>query len=580
MKKLLKYLKKYRKDTYLTIIYAVLETLAQCFIPFVTASMIKSIQNGEGLDKLLNYSTILFICCVLALIFGGALGIHSSIASVGFSYNLRKEMFENIQKFSFQNIDKFNTSSLVTRMTSDISNVQMAFMMIIKTAVKSPLMVIFSLVMSFILSKELSMAFIITLPFLVAIFTFITLKAMPLFQKVFKKYDDLNAGIQENIRGIRVVKGFVRENYEINKFDLASKSIYKLFSKAETLVSVVDPTTTLVININIVLILYFGSYLLINDPQTQINVGILSTLVLYGIQMVFNIMMLIMVYVMIVIAYESSKRILEILSEKSTLDENLDGVTEVKNGDISFKNVCFKYNNKAQNYALKNINLEIKSGEVIGILGSTGSSKTTLIQLINRLYDVSAGSVMVGGVDVRDYNLKILRDNVAIVLQKNILFSGSIKENLKFGNENATDEEIIEVCRLAQAHQFIESTSNGYDTLLNQGGSNLSGGQKQRLCIARALLKKPKILILDDSTSALDNKTDNLLRNSLKNYLPEVTKIIVSQRISSIQDSDKIIIMNNGEVIDFGNHQELLSRSDIYRSTYDNQQKGASYEEK
>ncbi|MDY6062865.1 MAG: ABC transporter ATP-binding protein [Erysipelotrichaceae bacterium] len=574
MKKLIKYIGNYRNNSYKTILYVILETVVECFIPFVTAALVNRVKSGTSMEEIIRYGLILFILAMISLMFGRLAGIEASIASCGLAKNLRYEMFSNIQSFAFENIDKFQTSSLVTRMTTDVTNVQMAYMMMIRAAIRAPLVFILSMIMSYVMGGPLALMFLVTVPILLLGLVVITNKAMPMFRKVFKKYDNLNNIVQENIKGMRVVKAFVREDYEKNKFDKAAKAIFKDFTKIEKIIANAGPLMTCSLNVDMIFFLYFGAYLIISSAGTNLNVGELSAMVTYGFQIMVSLMMLTMVYVMITMAHESSIRINEVIVEKALLVNKEDGLNRVEDGSIIFKNVNFKYDLKAERYALSNININIPSGATIGILGNTGSSKSTLIQLIARLYDVVEGEVIVSGHNVKDYDLKVLRDNVALVLQKNVLFSGTIKENLRFGNENASNEEIIAACKLAQADTFINSFKDGYDTYLKQGGVNLSGGQKQRLCLARALLKYPKILILDDSTSALDMKTDALLRQGLKTYLPHMTKIIVAQRVASIMEADQIILLDKGSVKAIGSHEELLKKSSAYAETYLSQLKG------
>ena len=530
------------------------------------------------MPKVLLTGGLLILLALISLTCGGLGGYTCAKASSGFSKNLRSDIFAKIQTYSFENIDKFSSASLVTRLTTDTNNVQMSFMMLIRTAIRSPLMFIFSIIMSAILGGPLAATFVVVIPVLVFGLLMISRKAMPAFRSVFKKYDKLNESIEENVRGMRVVKGFSREDYEKEKFGKASENIRYDFTKAERIIALNTPLMQFCMYFNMVFILLVGSYFAINGLH-GVNIGHISAMLNYGMQILMSLMMLSMIYVMLTMSAESARRICEVLDEESLLKNPENPVKEVKDGSIIFKDVNFKYSKTAKRFALEDIDLEIKSGMTVGIIGGTGSSKSTLVQLIPRLYDVSDGSVTVGGVDVRDYDIKTLRDSVAMVLQKNLLFAGTINENLRWGNENATQEEIVEACKLAQADDFVSSFPDGYETHIEQGGTNVSGGQKQRLCIARALLKKPKILILDDSTSAVDTKTDAFIREGFKSYIPETTKIIIAQRISSVQDADLIIVMDNGKIENMGTHFELLSRSEIYREVYEQQVGGVKDEE-
>ncbi len=573
IKKLLKPLKEYKKDAILAPIFVALETIMEVLIPFLMAYLIDNGIDKGNMSEIYRIGAYLAIASVASLVFGIISGRIASKASAGFGKNLRKSIYYNVQDFSFSNIDKFSTASIVTRHTTDVMNVQMAFQMIIRTAIKSPLLLIFSLIMSFSVSAKISLIFLVMTPFLAVGLYLIATKAHPLFEKTFKIYDDLNERVEENVRGIRVVKSYVTEDKEIKKFNETSNRIFVNFSKAEKLVALNSPLMQFTVDVVIVLISLIGGQLIIN---TSLTTGELTSMISYAMQMLMSLMMLSMVLVMIMISRASAERIVEILDEESDLKDNDNPVYEVKNGDISFENVSFSYVNDKNRLCLKDVNLSIKTGETIGIIGGTGSAKTTLVQLIPRLYDVTEGCVKVGGIDVRDYDIKALRNQVAMVLQKNVLFSGTIKENLRWGNENATDEELVEACKRAQADEFIMQFPDKYDTYIEQGGTNVSGGQKQRLCIARALLKKPKILILDDSTSAVDTKTDSLIRKAFKEELPNTTKIIIAQRVSSVEDADKIIIMDNGEINGFGTHKELLESNEIYKDVYESQTKGGN----
>ena len=576
---LLKSLRENKRYAILTPILVSCEVVIECIIPMVIARLVN---NFGSLDiwGILGYGGIVAVLALLSLTFGTAAGIICSTASCGFARNLRHDIYYAVQDYSFENIDKFSTSSLVTRMTTDVANVQNAFMMLIRTAIRSPFMFIFAIVMAFVMGGRMAWIFVVVVPILGAGLAFVISRAMPRFRRVFKKYDKLNASVQENLKGIRVVKSFVREDYEKEKFERASEDVCHDFTVSERIVALNGPIMQLCLNIVMVFVLSFGSFRIIGTNGEALQVGHLSALLTYGFMILSSLMMLSMIFVMLTMAYESAKRIVEVIDEKSTLVSPENPVFECRDGSIEFDDVSFKYNKNATRYALSDVNLSIKSGETIGIIGGTGSSKSTLIQLISRLYDVTEGSVRVGGVDVREYDLDTLRNSVAVVLQKNVLFSGTINENLRWGNENATDEEIKEACRLACADEFIEGFPDKYETFIEQGGANVSGGQKQRLCIARALLKKLKILILDDSTSAVDTKTDAYIRLAMKRYIPETTKIIIAQRISSVMDADRIIVLEGGRVLALGNHDELMSSCEVYRETYTSQNKGGDTDEK
>ncbi|WP_254151295.1 ABC transporter ATP-binding protein [Catenibacterium mitsuokai] len=575
-----KSIREYKRDSILTPILVAFEALVECIIPLMVANLVNKMQNGCDLSVILKYGVILIIMACFSLLFGALAGITAANASAGFGKNLRKDLFMAVQNFSFENIDRFSASSLVTRMTTDVTNVQMAYMMIIRTVVRSPLMLIFSLVMGFIMGGPLAFIFLFTIPVLGIGLGLVIKKTMPLFRKVFKKYDNLNNSVQENINGIRVVKSFVREDFEMKKFNEAAEDVCADFTKAEKILALNNPMMQFCLYVVMIFVLTFGSYLVVNFGGAIIQVGQLSSLLTYSFQILMSLMMLSMIFVMVTISIESCERIVAVLEEKRTISNPENPIYEVNDGSIDFDNVSFKYSKRADRYALENINLHIKSGQTIGILGGTGSSKTSLVNLISRLYDVTEGEVKVGGVNVKDYDLVTLRDAVSVVLQKNVLFSGSIKENLRWGNKDATDEEIEEACHLACADEFIEQFPDKYDTHIEQGGTNVSGGQKQRLCIARALLKKPKILILDDSTSAVDTKTDAIIRAGFKKFIPETTKIIIAQRVSSVQDADQIIIMNNGSIEAIGTHDELLASNPIYQEVYYSQNKGGEQDEK
>ena len=578
IKKLAKCVREYKASSILTLIFIVGEALIETLIPFITAQLINHINDGADITEILKTGLILVGMAVASLTCGGIAGFTCAKASAGFAKNLRSDIFSKIQSFTFKNIDKFSTASLVTRLTTDVTNVQMSFMMIIRIAIRSPLMFIFSIIMAYYMGGSLAMAFVIVVPLLIIGLLLIAKFAMPAFRRVFKRYDNLNESIEENVRGMRVVKGFSREEYEKQKFDKEADSIRKDFTFAERVVALNSPLMQVCVYFNMALVLLVGSRLVITG-QNGLGVGQLSAMLNYGMAILMSLMMISMIYVMLTMSAESAKRICEVLDEEPDMKEPESPITEVRDGSIDFDNVNFKYSEKAQKFALSNIDLHIRSGMTVGIIGGTGSSKSSLVQLIPRLYDASEGTVRVGGVDVRDYDIKTLRDSVAMVLQKNLLFSGTIKENLRWGNENATDEEIAEACKLAQADEFVTSFPDGYDTHIEQGGTNVSGGQKQRLCIARALLKKPKILILDDSTSAVDTKTDAMIRAGFKSFIPETTKIIIAQRISSVQDADMIIVMENGRISAKGTHDELMKASDIYREVYEQQTNGGEEHE-
>ncbi len=579
LKQLAGCVREYKRPTILTLIFIVGEAVIETIIPFITANLVNRIKAGASIESVMEVGLLLIIMAAISLVCGGLAGFTCAKASTGFAKNLRSDLFHRIQTYSFENIDKFSSSSLVTRMTTDVTNVQMAFMMLIRTAIRSPLLLVFSTVMAFVMGGKLAFVFVVVIPILAIGLLAIGKKAMPAFRSVFKKYDRLNESIEENVRGMRVVKGFSREEYEKQKFNTAADNIRKDFTKAECIVALNTPLMNLCMYINMVVVLLVGSKLAITSGGSALDVGQISGMLTYGMQILMSLMMLSMIYVMVTMSAESANRICEVLKEEPSLKEPEHPVMEVKDGSIEFKNVNFKYSAKAKKYALSGIDLSIRSGMTVGIIGGTGSSKSSLVQLIPRLYDVTEGAVLVGGVDVRNYDIPALRSAVAMVLQKNVLFSGTIKDNLRWGNEAATDEEIMEACRLSQADEFIQTFPDKYDTYIEQGGSNVSGGQKQRLCIARALLKKPKILILDDSTSAVDTKTDALIRAGFKNYIPDTTKIIIAQRIASVEDADLIIVMDNGSISAAGTHEDLLQSSDIYREVYEQQTKGGNENE-
>lgn len=579
IRELTKSLREFKKPTIITFILMIFEVLIEVTIPFITAQLVNTIKAGADMGDVVKTGLILVLLAFVSLSCGSLGGFTCSKAASGFARNLRHDIFAKVQSFSFENIDKFSTASLVTRLTTDVGNVMYAFMMMIRTAIRAPLMFVFAIVMAFVMGGKLALSFVVVIPVLGFTMYFIAKKALPAFRAVFKKYDKLNESIEENVRGMRVVKSFARENYEKEKFGKASGDIAKDFTYAERIAALNSPVMQLCLNFNMIFILAVGSKLIISSHGAVIDVGQISAMLTYGFQILMSLMMISMIYIMLTMSAESAARIVEVLREEPTITNPENALHEVKDGSVDFDGVSFKYSLSAKKYALSNIDLHIKSGMTVGILGGTGSSKSTLIQLISRLYDVTEGSVKVGGHDVREYDLDTLRSAVAVVLQKNLLFSGTIKDNLRWGNPDATDEEMVEACKLAQADGFISAFPNGYDTYIEQGGSNVSGGQKQRLCIARALLKKPKILVLDDSTSAVDTKTDALIRAGFKAYIPETTKIIIAQRVASVQEADLIVVMDNGSIADLGQHDELLARCDIYREVYEQQTNGGELDD-
>ncbi len=579
IKRLAGCVREYKKPTILTLIFIVGEAFIETFIPFITAKLVNLIKYNAPMEQVVRIGLFLVLMACLSLCCGGIAGATCAKASTGFARNLRHDMFERVQSFSFENIDRFSSASLVTRMTTDVSNVQMSFMMIIRMAIRCPLMFIFCIVMAFIMGGKLALTFVVVVPVLIFGLLMIARKAMPAFRAVFRKYDRLNESIEENVRAMRVVKGFAREDYEKQKFGAASEDICGDFTHAERIVALNSPLMQLCVYFNMVFIMIVGSKFVITSGGQTIDVGQMSAMLTYGFQILMSLMMISMIYVMLTMSAESAKRICEVLAEEPALSNPENPVTEVKDGSVDFDGVSFKYSAKAKKFALRDIDLHIAAGMTVGILGGTGSSKTTLIQLISRLYDTTEGSVRVGGVDVRDYDMETLRNSVAVVLQKNLLFSGTIKDNLRWGNPDATDEELVAACKLAQADDFVRSFPDSYDTWIEQGGTNVSGGQKQRLCIARALLKKPKVLILDDSTSAVDTRTDALIRAGFKAYIPETTKIIIAQRVASVQDADMIIVMDNGRIAATGTHDELLRSSEIYREVCQQQANGGDNDE-
>ena len=579
IKKLLESVREFRKPTVITFILMVFEVFIEVLIPFITADLVNAIKAGAALDSVVKTGLILVGMAFLSLACGSLGGFTCSRASAGFAKNLRHDVFARVQGFSFENIDKFSTASLVTRLTTDIQNVQFAYMMLIRTAIRAPLMFLFAIVMAFVMGGPLALTFVVVVPLLGFGMYLIARRAMPAFRAVFRKYDKLNESIEENVRAMRVVKSFAREGYEKQKFAAASGNICADFTHAERIVALNSPLMQLCLYFNMIFILSVGSKLIVTSGGSYIDVGQISAMLTYGFQILMSLMMISMIYVILTMSAESAARIGEVLCEESTLKNPEKPVYDIPDGSVDFDHVSFKYSLSAKKYALSDIDLHIASGMTVGILGGTGSSKSTLIQLISRLYDVTEGCVRVGGRDVREYDLDSLRSAVAVVLQKNLLFSGTIKENLRWGDPDATDEEMIAACTLAQADEFVRSFPDGYDTHIEQGGTNVSGGQKQRLCIARALLKKPRILILDDSTSAVDTRTDALIRAGFKSFIPETTKIIIAQRVASVQDADLIIVMDNGTIADMGRHDELYARSPIYREVYQQQTNGGERDE-
>ena len=571
---LLKSVREFKGVSIATPLLVFFEVILECIIPMVIAELVNSFETTSDITDILKYGGIVVLLAVLSLTFGSLAGLTCATASAGFARNLRHDMFYAVQRYSFENIDRFSTSSLVTRLTTDVTNVQMSYMMIIRTAIRSPFMFIFAIVSAFTMGGKMAWIFVVVVPILAGTLIFVASRAMPLFRKVFKKYDNLNASVQENIKGMRVVKSYVREDYEKRKFAFASGDVAKDFTKAERILALNNPIMQLCLNIVMVFVLSFGSFTVITSGGKELGYGQISALLTYGFMILSSLMMFSMIFVMITMSMESMRRINEVIKEESTLSNPENPIFEVADGSIDFDNVSFKYSESARRPALDNVSLHIASGETVGIIGGTGSSKSTLVQLISRLYDVSEGTVKVGGLDVRVYDIETLRNNVAVVLQKNVLFSGSIKDNLRWGNKDATDEEMREACRLACADEFIERFPDGYDTHIEQGGANVSGGQKQRLCIARALLKKPKILILDDSTSAVDTRTDAHIRAAMREYIPTTTKLIIAQRISSVADADRIVVLDGGRIYAVGTHKELLSECDIYKEIYYSQNKG------
>ncbi|MBQ2943578.1 MAG: ABC transporter ATP-binding protein [Ruminococcus sp.] len=582
LKKLAKSIREYKLPSILAPIFISGEVLMEVIIPLIVAELINqgiNYKNAAGeivgnADNLIKIGLILVACCLISMILGTLAGDFAAKASTGFAKNLRKDMFYSIQNYSFKNIDKFSSSSLITRLTTDVTNVQNSYQMLIRIAVRSPMMIIFSFVMAFYIHPKLGSIFLCVVPVLILGLLLIMKFAFPLFMKMFKIYDNLNRVTQENLRGVRVVKSFVREDFEKKKFTDVSDSIYNIATKAETIVAFNSPLMLMCVYACMLLVSWIGAHLIVGSGGAELSEGELTSMFTYTMQILMNFMMLSMIFIMITMSRASAERIVEVLDETPDIHNPENPLYEVKDGSIEFRDVDFSYSSDMKKLCLSDVYLKINSGETVGIIGSTGSSKSTLVQLIPRLYDTTGGTVLVGGTDVRDYDIKTLRDSVAMVLQKNVLFSGTIKENLRWGNENATDEEIIEACKLACADEFIRTFPDGYDTYIEEGGTNVSGGQKQRLCIARALLKVPKILILDDSTSAVDTHTDALIQKALKEFIPETTKLIIAQRISSIEHADKIVVLDEGKISAVGTHSELLETSEIYKEVYSSQNKG------
>ena len=579
IKKLARYIGEFKKVTLITPLLIMGEVALEIMIPYLMASIIDDGVEKSDINHIVTTGLLMILMAMLSLAFGASGAMTASKASAGFAKNLRFDIFKKIQSFSFANTDKFATSGLVTRMTTDVTNVQMSFQMMIRICVRAPLMLTMALIMAFRINKRLSLMYIGAILFLGSILIIVATKAFPRFRFVFEKYDKLNESVQENLTGVRVVKSYVREDYETKKFHKASDFIYKGFVNAEKVVVMNGPVMNLTMNVCMILICWFGAHIIVNSNGTEMSTGDLTSFLSYTINVLMNLMMISMVFVMMTMSKSSAERIMQVLDEEIDIKDPEDPVTEVKNGEIVFDDVCFSYSKNEENLNLEHINITIPSGAVVGVIGGTGSGKTTLVQLIPRLYDTTRGSVRVGGIDVRNYSIKALRDAVSMVLQKNVLFSGTIKDNLRWGNKNATDEQIVSACKSAQAHDFIMSFPDGYDTVIDRGGTNVSGGQKQRLCIARALLKSPKVLILDDSTSAVDTSTDAKIRKAFAEYIPDVTKIIIAQRISSVCDADMIIVLDEGKINAVGKHDELLETNDIYREVYESQMKGADFDE-
>ncbi len=576
IRKILKYVKEFKRDSIITPLFIALEVALEITIPYLMALIIDNGVDKGNIKYVLTIGAVMAVASILSLIFGALAGKYAARASSGFARNIRKEMYYNIQNYSFSNIDKYSTAGLVTRLTTDVTNVQNAFQMAIRMLARPPLMLISAMAMSFYLNARLALVFVGAILFLGMSLYFIMTSAHPHFKSVFKKYDDLNASVQENLTGIRAVKAYVREGYETSKFHKASKNIYENFLKAEKIIIFNSPIMQFTMNTSILLLSWLGAKMIVSGSMTT---GELMSFFTYTTNILMSLMFISMVFLMLIMARSSVERIVEVLDENVDLSNGENPIYKIKDGSIEFKNVNFSYSKKMDNLVLEDINLKIESGETIGVIGGTGSGKSTLMQLIPRLYDVTEGSVEVGGIDVRKYDIETLRNEVSMVLQKNVLFSGTIKENLRWGNKDAADEELVAACKQAQADEFIQNLPDKYDTFIEQGGSNVSGGQKQRLCIARALLKKPKILILDDSTSAVDTKTDSLIRKAFKETIPDITKIIIAQRVSSVQEADKIIVLNDGKIEGIGTHEELLKSNAIYSEVYESQVKGADTHE-
>ena len=568
VKTLSKSIREYKKDSIMSVIYIVFEVIMECIIPFILANLVNGIRSNIPIGDLFKQGLILVVMAMLSLAFGILAGKKSAVASAGFARNLRKDIFEKVQGFSFENIDSFSNSSLLTRLTTDVTNVQNAYMMTIRMAIRSPFMFVFSFVMSFIMGGKLAFIFVIVVPILLIGLAFIIIKAMKIFKKIFYKYDDMNNTIQENIKAIRLVKSLVREDFEIKKFDKVATEVKDNFTFAEKIISLYAPLMQFCLYVDTVLILFLGSYVIVAGVNPNFNVGQISALMTYSFMILSSLMMFSMVLVMLTMAMESSKRISEVLKTESTITDEKSLHKVVNSGEIEFKNVIFRYSEDAKENVINDVSFKIPSGSTVGIIGATGSGKSTLVQLIPRLYNINSGEILIDNINIENIDIELLREEVGMVLQKNTLFSGTIRENLKWGNKNATDEDLDLVCNIAQATEIINKMPNGYDEYIEQGGANLSGGQKQRLCIARALLKKPKILIFDDSTSAVDTKTDELIRRGLQSYMPETTKIIITQRILSVQNADIILVIEKGKVVASGNHETLVRQEGLYRDLY------------
>ncbi|MEB3012168.1 ABC transporter ATP-binding protein [Parvimonas sp. D2] len=568
VKTLSKSIREYKKDSIMSVIYIVFEVIMECIIPFILANLVNGIRSNIPIGDLFKQGLILVVMAMLSLAFGILAGKKSAVASAGFARNLRKDIFEKVQGFSFENIDSFSNSSLLTRLTTDVTNVQNAYMMTIRMAIRSPFMFVFSFVMSFIMGGKLAFIFVIVVPILLIGLAFILIKAMKIFKKIFYKYDDMNNTIQENIKAIRLVKSLVREDFEIEKFDKVASEVKHDFTIAEKIISLYAPLMQFCLYVDTVLILFLGSYVIVAGINPSFNVGQISALMTYSFMILSSLMMFSMVIVMLTMAMESSKRISEVLNTESTITDEKSLHKVLNSGEIEFKNVIFRYSEDAKENVINDVSFKIPSGSTVGIIGATGSGKSTLVQLIPRLYNINSGEILIDNINIENIDIELLREEVGVVLQKNTLFSGTIRENLKWGNKNATDEDLDLVCNIAQATEIINKMPNGYDEYIEQGGANLSGGQKQRLCIARALLKKPKILIFDDSTSAVDTKTDELIRRGLQSYMPETTKIIIAQRILSVQNADIILVIEKGKVVASGNHETLVRQEGLYRDLY------------